>query len=135
MTTDQTIPPPPTYPPNIPLPVPRPADPPVINITIDTPQPEGPTWGERLQLARNARCLAVALLPAIGWGHVLHQCAAEQSLGGAWVLAGIALAAAAISEYRRTWYARILSWVAVLGPVIGLPAFGSLTYLITGVAP
>ncbi|MDX2623833.1 hypothetical protein PV356_30720 [Streptomyces sp. WI03-5b] len=83
-----------------------------------------------------------------GWAGILTDVRDEASLAGAWVMATIPLALAAVADnhYRITarahpdlWLpraratgARVLLWVTVLGAAAALP-IATVVYVITGV--
>lgn len=139
--------------------MPVPAAPPQhVAVTIETirieveypqPQPEPITLADRLQLWRNVRCCVAAFIPATGWATVLHQCWQQAGLGGAWFLAGSALAVTAVFDQRQrgrtpatltdrgrgNWLTRTALCTALIGPSLGLPIAGTIAYLMTGVAP
>lgn len=143
-------PPPAPRMPRPPVPPPAPIDVRIhVEVTLAQPEPEPPTWAERLQLRRNLTCCALAFIPASAWGSVLHQCWQATSLLPAWILAAVAIGLTAAADQRRrgratdnptdrgrgTWLTRTALCTALLGPALGLPILGSLTFAVTGVQP
>ncbi|MFF9894954.1 hypothetical protein [Streptomyces longispororuber] len=148
-------PPLPPAPPPRAEPVPRPEPLPVdvhVHVTIGhaipEPEPDVPWW-QRIRIGYNA-ALAAASLPLTGpWTWVLSAVRDDESLAGAWVMAGIPIAVLALLDNARRaeaagadpdlWgpkvraaLARLLLWAAVLSAVLTLP-ITTLIYVITGV--
>ncbi|MFE4691242.1 hypothetical protein ACFRH6_14430 [Streptomyces sp. NPDC056749] len=141
---------PPTPPP--PVAVPPPLD---IHIHIDPsawlpvtePEP-GPSWWARCRPVYNAACIFVGLPLTSGWAGVLIDVRDEASLAGAWVMATIPLAVAAVADNHhritarvhpdlwapraRAAAARVLLWVTILGAAAALP-IATVVYVLTGV--
>jgi hypothetical protein len=152
-------PPPPPWPPDpldsLPLlrrdaePVHVTVDPIRVHVVLGMPEPEPPTWADRLQLRRNLRCLAAGFAPAGLWARALTACWHQAGLSAAWTLAGLAVVVAAAHDQRQrgrapatttdrgrgTWLTRTALCTALLGAALGLPLFGTLTTLVTGVHP
>lgn len=147
---------PPPAPPPPPVPVPRqPTDITVsvetirIEVTLTHPEPDPPTWAERLQLWRNLRCCAAAFVPASVWATALHECWKQGGIDGAWVLASAAIGITAAYDQRRrgrapatpgdrgrgTWLTRTLLCTALIAPTMGLPIVRTIAYIVTGVTP
>jgi hypothetical protein len=141
------IPPPPSYPPSNFLPAVRTEDPPVLQGTvIYATNDAGPSWFERLRPGYNGAAIVLGLPLTAAWSHAVHQCAAETSLAGGWVLALVPLGIVAFADnvygaaaHAKRWApkirafgARVLLWVAVLGAVTALPIL-TIVYLVTGV--
>ncbi|UUU21701.1 hypothetical protein [Streptomyces sp. DSM 40750] len=144
-------PPPPVIPPAAPWPPPAPPPGPIeVRVTVDLapirepePAPEpgllARLW-DWLVTWRMISAILAALLPwAAGqspvgiWSHTVHQARIEASIGGAYVIATVALAAAwGLDRYSGRWLPRFLLVTASLG------AFGVLHWwdpilLFTGV--
>jgi hypothetical protein len=107
------------------------------------PEPEPGYWArlwDRLCTWRMASAILAALIPWAGgqspvgiWSHTLHQARTEASIGGAYVIAGVAASATwAIDRHSGRWLPRFLLVTASLG------AFGVLHWwdpilMLTGV--
>jgi hypothetical protein len=141
--------------------------PPVIHVTVRIPhgadvsvveaEPGRPWWRPAYTL-RTAILTAAGLvpLPSIGapaahWALTLGDVAAEQSMGGAWVIAAAAVGGALANDrrvrnrpgrwddeehaWRPGWLARALLCAAISGAALALPLFDGLVYVLTGVNP
>lgn len=82
----------------------------------------------------------VALAPVFGgqslattWGTALRDCRYQESVGGAWTLAGIVLLVSVTSaRWRPRWYSRCAVIVALFGTALMASPFDLIT-LMTGV--
>jgi hypothetical protein len=121
-----------------------------IEVTVPdaTPAPEPPTWADRRQLWRNARCCAAAMFVAPTWAAALHACWQVAGLLPAWIVASAAATTAVVLDVqhrgrtpglcdrgRGSWWTRTALWVTVLGPTMGLPIVGTAVAIVTGVQP
>ena len=142
-------PPPPVIPPAAPWPPPAPPPGPIeVRVTVDLVAPAEPDPGpgilsrlwDWLVTWRMISAILAALLPwAAGqspvgiWSHTVHQARTEAGIGAAYVIAGVALAAAwGLDRHTGRWLPRFLLVTASLG------AFGVLHWwdpflLLTGV--
>lgn len=147
MTDNRLVPLPPSYPPSNYLPAGRTEDPPVLQGTvIHATYEDPPTWFERLRPGYNGAAIGIGLPLTAAWSHAVHQCAAETSLAGGWVLAVVPFGIVAFANniygaatHARRWApkirafaARILLWAAGLGAVTALPVL-TVVFLVTGV--
>ncbi|WP_030569639.1 hypothetical protein [Streptomyces aureocirculatus] len=125
-----------------------------MHVTIGRPIP-GPEpeerWWQRIRIGYNA-ALAFLSLPLTGpWSWVLASVRDDESLAGAWVMAGVPLTVLAVLDNARRvevagsapelWgpkiraaLARLLLWAAVLATVLTLPV-STIVYALTGVRP
>ncbi|MFD5697468.1 hypothetical protein [Streptomyces lasiicapitis] len=145
---------PPAYPPLVPRPEPPPPVDVHVHVTIGTPIPDpepDERWWQRIRIGYNL-ALAALSLPLTGpWSWVLASVRDDESLTGAWVMAGIPLAVLALLDNARRaeaagsdpdlWgprvraaLARLLLWAAVIATALTLPVT-TLVYWITGVEP
>lgn len=146
-------PPPPVVPPPVPLPAAPEPRPLVVQhvheivVTVADPDPEpGPRWWQqvwdRLFTWRMLAAILAAVTPWAGgrspvgiWAHTLHQARSEASIGGAYVIAAVALTAAwALDRHTGRLVPRFLLVTALLGSLGVLNWFDPILAL-TGVHP
>jgi hypothetical protein len=138
-------PPPPTWYAMPDPPAPAPLD---VRVTVDlvypTPEPEPArdwswlwAWVRPVQTLLTAGIAAVPVLPGghsliSGWAEALYRCRTEGSTGGAYVLAGVALAVTLLLDRSRRWWARTLLVTAIVGATGAMDWYDAIT-AVTGV--
>jgi len=144
-------PPPPVVPPPAPWPPPAPPPGPIeVRVTVDLtpvhepePEPEPRLWErlwDRLVTWRMAVAILAALLPWAGgqspvgiWSHTVHQARTEAGIGAAYVIAGVAIAAAwGLDRHTGRVLPRFLLVTALLGS-LGVLHWYDPILLLTGV--
>ncbi|MFE9372267.1 hypothetical protein ACFYM2_21205 [Streptomyces sp. NPDC006711] len=141
-------PPPPPPPPWYSLPDPPPPAPLEVRVTVDlvqpVPEPEPSrdwswlwAWLRPVQTIATAGIAALPLLPhgyslIAAWAEVLHKCRTEESTGGAYTLACVALGVAFLLDRSRRWWARTLLVTAIVGATGAMSLFDPVT-AVTGV--
>ncbi|MFF3558950.1 hypothetical protein ACFYXS_02760 [Streptomyces sp. NPDC002574] len=122
------------------------------NKTPDPPEPSGyAAWTEPeihvhlthteesrwdfswMKIGKNLGAATAAFIPANIWASALHDVQREQSIEGAWFMAGAGLVIALVRfAHHRGFFSRTLLWIAVLGGFLALPVFSSVVDIMTG---
>ncbi|MFD8072177.1 hypothetical protein ACFV3E_05940 [Streptomyces sp. NPDC059718] len=105
-----------------------------VQPTVQLPEPAESRWNFAwLQPTRNAKCMALAVVTAPWWAAALRDLHQDQSIEGAWVMAGAAFVATYWLDRRRgAWWTRVLVWTATFGAFGALPVFSTLVRIMTG---